>query len=45
MIFILIFFEKLTVNDAMHDFSVLLRTGSNPDINRFRSHSGKTFHL
>ena len=28
----------------MHDFSVRLRTGSNPeDINRFRSHTGKLF--
>ncbi len=28
--------------DAIHDFSVWLRTGSNPvDCNRFQSHTGK----
>ena len=42
MIFILIFVENCLYFDAIHDFSVWLRTGSNPtDSNRFRSHTGK----
>ena len=32
--------------DALHNFSVWLRTGSNPvDINQWQSHTGKTAHL
>ena len=42
MIFILIFVENCLQYDAIHDFSVWLRTGSYPaDINRFRIHTGK----
>ena len=42
MIFILIFMEKCLNYDAIHDFSVLLRTGSNQaDKYRFRSHTRK----
>ena len=42
MISNLIFVE----NYAIHDFSVLLRTGSNPpDINRFRSHTVKMINI
>ncbi len=38
MIFILIFIENCLKFDAIHDFSVWLRTGSNQtDSNRFRS--------
>ena len=41
-IFILIFVENCLKFDAIHDFSVRLRTGSNPvDCNRFQSHTGK----
>ena len=37
-----VIFIKSLKYDAIHDFSVLLRTGSNPaDINRFLSHVGK----
>ena len=38
---------KLSViYDAIHDFSVWLKTGSKPaDINRFRSHTGKPIKL
>ena len=33
---------KNCLYDTIHDFSVCLRTGSNPaDIHRFRSHTGK----
>ena len=33
--------EKLSLIDAVRDFSVWLITGSNPaDINRFQSHTG-----
>ena len=40
--FYLIFLENWLYNDAIHDFSVWLQTGSNQaDINRFRSHNGK----
>ena len=36
--------ENALQHVAIHDFSVLLRTVSNPtDINRFRSHTGKGF--
>ena len=39
---ILIFVENYLEYDAIHDFSVCLRSGSNPaDINRFRSYTGK----
>ena len=42
MISILIFVENWLLYRDIHDFSVRLRTGSNPaDINRFRSHTGK----
>ena len=42
MIFILIFVENCLYYDAIHDFSVWLRTGSNPaDISWFRSDTGK----
>ncbi len=42
MIFILIFVENCLQFDAVHNFSVCLRTGYNPtDINRFRSHTWK----
>ena len=41
MIFISIFVEICMYYDAVHDFSVWMRTGSNPaDIDRFRSHTG-----
>ena len=41
MIFIL--YSWNIVYDAIHDFSVWLRTGSNPaDIDPFRSHTGNT---
>ena len=37
-----LFAENFMLFDAIHDFSVQLKTGSNsPDINRFRSHTGK----
>ena len=40
MIFILVFMEHDLQQDAIHDFSVWLRAGSNPvDINQFRSHT------
>ena len=40
MIFILISVENCLKYDAIHDFSVRLRTDSNPaDINRFQSHT------
>ena len=40
IIFILIFVENCLKYDAIHDFSVWLRTGSNSaDINGFRSHT------
>ena len=46
MIFILIFAENCLQFDAIHDFSVSLRTGSNPaDKERFRSHTGKRIQL
>ena len=39
----LIVVESCVYDDAVQDFSVWLRTGSNPEgINRFRSHTGKT---
>ena len=42
MIFILLFVENWLLYDMIHDFSELLRTGSNPaDINWFLSHTGK----
>ena len=41
MIFILLFVDNCLLYYAKHDFSICLRTGSNPaDINRFRSHTG-----
>ena len=41
---ILIFVENCVLICALHDFSVGLRTGSNPaDINRFRCHSGHKY--
>ena len=41
MVFILIFLENCLYYDAMHNFSVWLRTGYIPaDINRFRSDAG-----
>ena len=41
MIFILIIVENCMYFDDMKDFSVRLRTGSNPpDNNQFRSHTG-----
>ena len=44
MIFILIFVVNCLKYDAIHDFSVWFRTGSNPaDIIRIRSHIGKYF--
>ena len=40
MIFVLIFLENCLLYDDTHDFSVWIRTGSNPaDINKFRSHT------
>ena len=41
MIFVLLFVEKCIKYDALHDFSVWLRTGSNPADMRLRSHTGK----
>ena len=42
MIFILMFVENLLIYDIVHDFSVWLRTGSNPvNINWFRSNTVK----
>ena len=42
MIYILILVENSMQFDAIHDFSVWLRAGSNQaDINRFRSHTEK----
>ena len=42
MIFILIFAKNCLYYDAIHDFSVWMRTGSKPaDINRVRVHTGK----
>ena len=42
MIFILIFMESCLHYNAIHDFSVFRRTGSNQvDIKRFRSNTGK----
>ena len=36
--------SKLFIFEALHDFSVLLRTGSNPpDIYRLRSNTGNIF--
>ena len=36
--------KLFVIRGAIHDFSVCLRTGSNPaDINRFRSDTGKGF--
>ena len=41
-----IFVEYWIKYDDMHDFSVWLRTSSNPvDINRFLSHTGNTFSI
>ena len=41
-LYILKFVEKLIYYDTIFNFSVWLRTGSNPaDINRFGSHTGK----
>ena len=46
MIVILIFVENFPYYDAIHDFSVWLRIGSNPvDINRFRSQTGKYYKI
>ena len=46
MIYILIFVENCLSYDAIHDFSVWQRTGSNlPDINRFGSHTGKNIKM
>ncbi len=46
MINILISMENYLQYDAIHNFSVLLRTSSNPaDIDRFRSHTEKYLHL
>ena len=46
MIFILKFVENCLYYDGIHNFSVWLRTGSNPaDISRFRIHTGKKFIL
>jgi len=46
IIFISIFVKNCLLFDAIHDFSVWLRIGSNPvDINRFQSHTGKYFLL
>ncbi len=43
---IFIFVDNCLQYDAIHDFLVLLRTGSNPaDINRFRSHTGNIIIL
>ena len=43
MILILIFKENCKENDTLHDFSVQLRTSSNPaDINLFGNHTGQT---
>ena len=37
--------QNCLLYDAILDFSVCLKTGSNPaDINRFRSHTGNKFH-
>ena len=37
-----LFVDIITVIYAIHDFSIQLRTGSNPvDIDRFQSHTGK----
>ena len=42
IIFILIFAESLILYDAKHNFSLWLRTDSNPpDINLFQSDTGK----
>ena len=36
--------ENCLLYDALHDFSVWLRIGSNPvDINQFRSHTAKNY--
>ncbi len=44
MIFILISIETCLLLDAIHYFSVWLRTGSNPaDSNRFQSHTGEYY--
>ena len=41
MIFILLFVEKYVKDNAIHNFSEWLKTGSNPaDINLFRNHIG-----
>ena len=46
MTFRLIFEENCLWNEAIHDFSVWLITGSNPaDINRPHSHTGNAFKL
>ena len=48
MIFILIFVENFLYYDAINNFSVWLRTGSNPaDTNRFRNYTKKfyKFHV
>ena len=46
MIFILIFVKNYQQNNAINDFSVWPGTRSNPaDINRFGSHTGKSFNL
>ena len=46
LFFILIFVKNCLLYDAIQDFSVWLRIGSNPaDINRFRSHTGKKYYL
>ena len=42
IIYVLISVQNYLQFDAVHDFSVWFRTGSNPvDINRFGSHTGK----
>ena len=44
--YILILVENCLQNNAMHDFSVWLRTGSNPsDINQFQSHTRKGIYI
>ncbi len=46
MIFILLIIENCLSFDAIHNFSIWLRTGSIPaDSNPFRSHTGKGFTL
>ena len=46
MIIILIFVKNCLWYDAIHNFSIWLRTASNPaDINQFQSHTGNTLYL